>query len=125
MALTVGTILAFNRHNFPYQLIRNIEYSPADKEQYVVVYMYSDGCLVLESVRYPTKIIGWLLYYRGGKFYYRRNIYHQEEELDRIQEHITDTQMDYIPFDDEDYENDEPEVTSSYREYYPIHDIDV
>jgi hypothetical protein len=32
--------------------------------------------------------------------------------------------MDYIPFE-EDYENGEPEVTSAYREYYPIHDVDV
>lgn len=118
-------ILAFNRTNYPYQLIRNIEYSPADKEQYVVVHAYTDGCLVVESVRYPTKIIGWILLYRDGKFYYKKNIYHQEEELDRIPEYITDTQMDYIPFDDEEYENDEPEVTSPYREYYPIHDIDV
>jgi hypothetical protein len=125
MDLSVGTVLAFNRENYPYQLINHVEYSPADKEQYRITDIYADGTLAIESVRYPTKVIGWLLNYRFGNFYYRRNIYHPEEELERMMEHITDTQMDYIPFDDENYENDQPEVTSAYREYYPIHDIDV
>ena len=79
--------------------------------------------MFVESLLYPNKIIGWILYYMNDKFYFKKDMYQSEaEELDMIQ--MTDTQMDYIPYE-EDYENEEPEVTSAYREYYPIHDVDV
>ena len=129
----IGDIITFDCPNEPYQIMRSpvedgyriMEYTPSDKEQYVVKDIYGDY-VVVESVKYPSKIIAWTLMHYNGKFWYKKSMYQKSwtpiPVLEQKVLDMTDTQMDYIAF--EGFEEGETEVTSAYREYYPIHDTD-
>ena len=115
MIVSVGTILSFECP-FESHPVRTpdeiIEYSPVSGEQYVVIEKY-DEFFCLESTQYPEKVIAWVLIQRGDRFYYKKNMYNEEltELIANKSELIpmTDTQFEYIPYDEEE---GEPEVNS-------------